>query len=305
MDYKKEIITPESKELWLDLRVRDITSTESSSLFGISPYLTKFELWHRKKCSSRFDVKESERMVWGNRLQETIADGIALDNNWTIRNMSEYIRLPELKMGSSFDYEVNESAILEIKNVDKFVFKNEWTEDDAPFHIELQVQHQLAVSGYKTAYIGVLIGGNEIRLYKRERNEKVIESLFKNVSKFWSTIIENKEPEPDFDKDYKFIRQLYLKTEKDKIIGLTQQIRDLAYRYDDLRVQVKDLKNKQIKCKSRILKIIGDAEKVVGKDVKITSSFIEPKDVSYTRDGYRSFCISVNKLQKEKRNEKN
>ena len=48
---------------------------------------------------------------------------------------------------------------------------------EAPLHIEFQVQHQLLVSGYQTAYIAVLVGGNTLKLIKRERNEKVITSI--------------------------------------------------------------------------------------------------------------------------------
>jgi predicted phage-related endonuclease len=67
------IITPDSQDHWLQLRTQDVTSTESAALFGMSPYVTQFELWHRKKSGEQPEFKTNERMRWGNRLEAAIA----------------------------------------------------------------------------------------------------------------------------------------------------------------------------------------------------------------------------------------
>src|SRR3990172_11795006 len=117
-----ETIKPKNEAEWLSLRMKDITSTEISALFGISPYSTEFELWHRKKNKLYVDFEETERMTWGLRLQNAIAKGIAEDQGWKVRRMNEYIRIPELRIGASFDFSIEgkdiEPGILEIKNVD-------------------------------------------------------------------------------------------------------------------------------------------------------------------------------------------
>ena len=61
----RESIIPASEEEWLKLRTLDVTSTESPALFGLSPYMTKFELWHRKKSGEVYTIKDNERMFWG------------------------------------------------------------------------------------------------------------------------------------------------------------------------------------------------------------------------------------------------
>lgn len=40
----RETIHHDTEEAWLAARKRDVTSTESAALFGMSPYLTAFEL---------------------------------------------------------------------------------------------------------------------------------------------------------------------------------------------------------------------------------------------------------------------
>jgi hypothetical protein len=86
------IITPDSQDHWLQLRTQDVTSTESAALFGMSPYVTQFELWHRKKSGEQPEFKTNERMRWGNRLEAAIAHGIAEERG--IRHLM--LTLPKL-----------------------------------------------------------------------------------------------------------------------------------------------------------------------------------------------------------------
>ena len=147
----KQVFIPKNQEEWLRLRLRDVTSTEVSALFGLNPYITEFELWHQKKNQEIVNFEIGERGKWGKRLEGIIAAGIAEDEGWRIRRMDEYIRQEEKFMGASFDFEIlDDEGILEVKNVDSFIFKDGWIVDgdnlEAPPHIELQVQSQLAVS---------------------------------------------------------------------------------------------------------------------------------------------------------------
>jgi len=70
--HKRERTVPVDRNHWLELRRADVTSTEVGALFGISPYMTRFELWHQKRSSGVVDVEPSERMQWGTRLQDAI-----------------------------------------------------------------------------------------------------------------------------------------------------------------------------------------------------------------------------------------
>jgi len=129
-----ETIIPANESEWLALRTKDITSTDVAALFGLSPYCTLFELWHRKKNLTSVDFEATEWVKWGQRLQDSIAAGVAEDNGWVIRRMSEYVRIPELRIGASFDFSIEteyerpsetfEKGLLEIKNVDSLAFRD-------------------------------------------------------------------------------------------------------------------------------------------------------------------------------------
>ena len=308
---KRETIDPTTKTEWLKLRTKDVTSTEVSALFGISPYITHFELWHRKKSGEIVEHLGNERTEWGKRLESSIANGVADTYGFEIRPMTEYIRDPENRIGSSFDYAVEAqeidgeivhiAGILEIKNVDALQFRDGWIvgdngEVEAPPHIEMQVQHQLLVSNRDVAYIGALVGGNSLKLLKRTRNEIVINAIKNKISEFWKSIEDNKEPKPDFERDADFIAKLYNHATKDTLLTADQRLTDLAEKYkvasDQESIAVKHKKA----IKAEILTIIGKYEKVKGDLFTISAGETAPKWIErYERSGFRNFRISWRK----------
>lgn len=297
---------PENREEWLKMRALDVTSTESAALFGISPYLTEFELWHRKKNSSLIEFKENERTIWGTRLQDAIAKGIAEDEGWTIRKKPEYVRDTELRMGASFDFQLDNGFLLEIKNVDSLQYRDQWIIEkdsaEAPAYIELQVQHQLAVDEAPGAYIGGLIGGNRRVLLEREPNSKVIAELKARITKFWSDIHNNIEPEPNFARDAAFIAKLYSYAEPGKVFDASEDVKlkDLATCYKACADTIKELEVSKARLKSEILMHIGEAEKVIAEDFKISVGLIGPAKISYEKSGYRMFKLHWRKRVEEK-----
>ncbi len=307
-----QVITPDSEDHWLALRSQDLTSTEIAGLFGCSPYTTLFELWHRKRDRTVVDFQPTERMIWGTRLQDSIARGMSEDNGWQIRRMSEYLRIPDLRVGSSFDFSIvslgesgdGEIGLLEIKNVDSLAFRGGWIEHDngtieAPPEIELQVQHQLMVSGRKVAFIGALVGGNRLVQIKREPDPKIIGAIQDRVDSFWKSIERGQEPNPDFSRDVEFIARLCGFAQPGKVLDARGdcEIKELVARYKEAGDQLKELEKIRNAVKSRILLEIGLAEKVIGDTFTISAGMIGPTTVSYERQGYRNFRINFKRAK--------
>lgn len=298
-----ETIVPESEQAWLTLRTLDVTSTESSALFGISPYATVFDLFHRKRNRLVVQIEKSERLVWGNRLQDAIANGIAQDEGWDIRRMDEYVRDTDLRMGSSFDFAIGDEGLLEIKNVDAFAFREGWIIDadslEAPPHIEMQVQHQLGLTGRKFAYIGALIGGNRVVLMKREPDTQIIDKLKVAISNFWAAVAAGVAPSPDFVRDAEVIARLYNHAEPGKILNAQDdaEILALAQEYQQAAAQAKAAEEARDAAKAKLLMRIGDCEKVLGQGFTISAGVVAGGPVAYERKPYRGFRISWRKGQ--------
>lgn len=309
-----EILNPRNEVEWLTMRREDITSTEVSALFDCSPYITKFELWHRKKNAVEVEFKGNERVVWGQRLESAIAEGIAQDENWTIRHMTEYIRDKELRLGASFDYEFTTknllqsdriSGILEVKNVDSLAFRDGWIVDgehvEAPLHIEFQAQQQLMLSKKPISKIGALIGGNRIKLLTREPDPVVHEAIRTKVAEFWKSIKENNPPEPDMAKDATFVISMNQFANPGKIFNAVGnvEIENLADFYK-LNQETESMAKKQKeKYKAQLLLKIGDAEKVILSKGSISAGMIGPTRIeAYDREGFRSFRVNYKKEPK-------
>lgn len=315
-ELQRETMCPKTEQEWLEMRTKDITSTDVAALFGVSPYTTLFELWHRKKEGSVVGLAVNDRMKWGTRLQDSIAQGIAEDQGWEIRKMGEYIRLPELGMGSSFDFQLSlltdtldgrpaleKKGILEVKNVDGLAFRDGWIVDgenvEAPPHIELQVQHQLAVSGSEFAYIGALVGGNKVVLIRREPDPVVTASIYKEVKEFWRSLLLDKPPEPDFTKDAEFIAKLYGYAEPGKLFDArgNDMVNLLMGQYRAAQADEKTAGEKKDSIKAQILVMVGDSEKVLFDGGSISAGVIGECPINFIRKAYRSFKPSFKKAK--------
>jgi len=271
----RETIEVTSEDQWLALRAHDITSTEISVLFGLSPYLGKLELWHRKKNNEVVKLPPNERMKWGSRLESAIALGAAEENGWKAEPRKSYTRIPSLRIGSSFDFQVQcpnrGVGLLEVKNVDGGTFAKHWVEHatgdiEAPEHIELQLQHQLEVADLNWGAIVALVGGNTLKTLIRKREPDVAQRIRSEVAAFWSSIDADQPPKADFAKDAEFIIKSLRATSHDNLVlaappGLETKLEQ----YMSLQQHATIIDGQIDALKAEILMEIGPASKVVSK----------------------------------------
>lgn len=255
-----------SREHWLAERANDITSTEVSALYGLSPYVTHFELWHQKRDRYIEEFEPSDRMKWGTRLQDAIAEGVAEDMGWEAKRLDDYMRDPEDRIGSSFDFEVVSKdrgrGLMEIKNVDGLVFREKWIDEpggvEGPQHIELQVQHQMEVADVPWCALVPLVGGNDARVVIRERDREIGRDIRKRVRAFWASIDANEPPKPDYSLDADFLCRLHGMADSSVEIDADPLVEQLLREYADLGGA--EPRRKAIK--AQVLELIGVAGKV-------------------------------------------
>lgn len=301
-------LIPASEDEWLSLRQCDVTSTDAASLFGVSPYMTPFELWHRKNGTLPPDFEPNERMRWGTRLESAIAHGVAEDRGWKIRPKKEYMRLEDLRLGASFDFEIlNEEAILEIKNVDAMQFRENWVIEDgelleAPLYIEFQVQAQLAVSGKPKAYIAAFVGGNSVKVIERSPDPQIIEAIKIKAAEFWKSIAEQKPPAPDFHADYAAISKLYCHAQEGKIqdVGSDPWYQAKIEEYKHAKSQCEWWTRSVEAVKAELRIKVGDCSRVFGDGFSISGGIVKRKGYAVADTEYRNFRI----ILKGKKNEK-
>jgi putative phage-type endonuclease len=301
------------EQAWLDARARDLTSTEVAALYDLSPYTSRFELWHRKRLTMAEAKPDTERMKWGRRLEAAIAAGVAEDNGWTAQPRKIYQRVPELRLGASFDWEAmhdGKLGLMEIKNVDRRIFDDQWNEIgdqiEAPPHIELQLQVQLLVSGLSWGAIIPLIGGNTSKVLLRTPDPQVAASIKGVVSAFWASIDAGVEPEADYAKDGEFIRSHLRNGSSGEIIKASDEmeadmemLRDAQLRLSAAEEAVDALKAKLLYAAQSAGKVVGRCGTIsCGYQEAVPPKFITPDMVGQPiggRKGFRSFRFTPKK----------
>ena len=295
-------INPESRESWLDMRKRDITSTEASCLFGCNPYKRAYELWHDKhNPSSAKTVEQTDRMKWGLRLEREVARGIAEDQGWEVRHMPYYVRDDEARVGASFDYEILKmDAIFEVKCVDRWATTG-WILDEghteAPPHIELQLQVQMALSGKSRGFIGALIGGNEVVLIERSADMDIWAEVKKRAAMFWASVATGIEPAPDYMQDADAVIRLHQSVTDGEVLDASENVRleELVRAYRDSGATVDEWETRKRAAKAEMMELIGTANKVIGNGFTISAGTTKRAEYTVKATEYRDFRITMKK----------
>lgn len=189
-----------------DITKNTLSATQVPGLFNQSPYVTLWMLYHWAVSNLQLDIPESTRMTWGKKLQSVILLAAAEQMRLEVRENAaeEYRSVPGARIGYTADADVFDPALgigaVEAKNVDGLVYRNEWTEEAAPAHIELQLQVQIMVLKFlhgqcNWGIIPVLVGGNELIIHRRKPNEEQQNLIINEVADFWTRVAERKAPD--------------------------------------------------------------------------------------------------------------
>ena len=262
------------KQSWLENRLLDVTSTEVSALFDLNPYLTEFELYHQKKDKVVINIDDNERMMWGRHLEDSIALGFAEKYKMKVEQFDVYMRDPETRMGSSFDYKIvseEEPMILEIKNVDGLAYRKNWIEHDEyniepPEHIALQLQHQLEITGYNVGYIVALVGGNTMKVVRSERDPRIGKLLKGKVENFWERIKLGVPPDVDYTRNSRYIiKNLCNQADAGVTLEADEEMDKLIDDYYAINKEHVSLGKTKDSIKAQILERSQNASKIVSK----------------------------------------
>jgi predicted phage-related endonuclease len=285
---KREFLRFNTEDEWLAMREADVTSTEAAALFGCSPYSTLYRLFHAKTGQLETDFELNDRIKWGNRLEAAIAYGIAEDTGLRVEPFKVYARIPELRMGSSFDFKIiglddsysgtdetyrdafreNGPGIMEVKNVDGLQFKRAWISDDhimeAPPHIELQVQHQQEAADMEWTLIAPLVGGNAPMPFLRKRDRAIGQAIINKVGEFWQMVDAGRAPAPDFAHDGETIAKLLYQDNGESIdLSDNARLAQLVVAHERANEAFNKAKGIKETIKAEILTTIGHYAKVL------------------------------------------
>lgn len=199
------LIECQDRDEWLLQREKGIGASEAATVLGLSKWSSPFQLWSRKVGLTESTVEETENMYWGRRLESIIADEYMHRTGNKIEDLGEFTICQHPKYPFMLatldrlfcDADSLQYGDLECKATSSFN-REEW-ENEPPIYYQVQVQHQLAVTGLQKAVIAVLIGGNRFDWVEVPRNDAFIEMLIQKETEFWQMV--ESETAPDVDGD--------------------------------------------------------------------------------------------------------
>jgi putative phage-type endonuclease len=257
------------RQAWLSIRQSGIGSSDAAAAVGLHPYKSQLELW-MDKTGRQFDIKEPSRdeqltspLHWGQVLEPIVADHYAQHTGFRVQRVNAILQHVEHPwMLANLDREIvgNDAVqILECKTAGIYGAKL-WKEG-VPEYVQLQVMHQLAVTGQQAADVAVLLGGHELQVHRIERDEAMIDQLISLERQFW-TFVENDTPPPadGTDSADQALRVLF-PSDDGETIDLCQD-EALSQAFADLQRVRKTLdgaKREEAKLKHRLQQAMGTA----------------------------------------------
>jgi putative phage-type endonuclease len=195
-----------NREQWLRVRKNGIGSSDAAAAVGLNPYQSQLELWliktGRDDALPKIDPNDdTSPMYWGTVLEPFVAEHYTRRTGNRVRRINAVLQHPDSDkawMLANIDREVvgaPDVQILECKTAGEFGSRL-W-KDGVPEYVQVQVQHQLAVTGKQAADVCVLLCGQEVRVHRIERDEEVIAQLIELERRFWHYVETDTPPPAD------------------------------------------------------------------------------------------------------------
>jgi putative phage-type endonuclease len=308
--YKKVVSTENmSRDEWLTWRKKGIGGSDASVVCGINKYKSPVELWMDKM--GMLEQKEAgEAAYWGNILEPTVREefskrtGLKVNIEKSILQHSVYPF-----MFANVDGIVNDpvhgNCIFEAKTSSIFRIE-EWV-NSIPEEYQLQIQHYMAVTGFKGAYVAALIGGNQFKWQFIKRDDEIIDMLIKLEESFWEHVRSNTPPPLDGSEAASMLlNRLYPQGNPESKITLPDEALDLIIQYEEYQEKEKQICEQKEKACTKLKALLGENESgVIGSRIvswkNITSERLDSKQLKsdipdiYSKyaqqSGYRRFSI--------------
>ncbi len=314
-----------------EIRATGIGASEIAAVVGLSRYKKPVDIWARKLHLVP-DEEAGEPARWGNRLEQVIADAYAesegidpvlLIQPGTLRHPEhpialatpDRIRLSPDALAKLGHAETTWDRNVQIKTASLRV-ADRWGEadDDVPEEYLVQVQYEMAVAGLDQTDLPVLIGGNEMRIYRLRADEELQASLIESAERFWRDHIE-KQVAPDVDGSEQWSNFLKRRFPRDErpLLPATEEARFLLGALGLARRNKEAAETAETEAANKLKSIIGEAAGIDGiatwKRVKDSQKTdweaicrelpAVPADLiakhTTTKPGYRRFCPKLPK----------
>ena len=257
---------------WLEVRRTGIGSSDAAAAIGLNPYQSQLELWMQK--TGKGDLlpaidpnDDTSPMFWGTMLEPIVAAHYTKRKGNKVRRVNAVLQHPEHPwMLANVDREVvgaPDVQILECKTAG--IHGARLWRDGVPEYVQLQVMHQLAVTGHRAADVAVLIGGQELRVFRIERDEALIARLITLENQFWDMVQQGIAPAGDgSDSSDKALRSLFPASAGEQVdLSEDEELNATFEELLQVRTDLDTVQKREARLRQRIQMHMGEASRAL------------------------------------------
>jgi putative phage-type endonuclease len=257
---------------WHAARRNGVGGSEIAAVMGLSPYESRFSLWHRKQGMVG-PVEESQPMYWGKRHEPTICAEFAL-------------RHPEFRVEASPTFQslerpeqiVNPDRLLYGPHGELLLLEAKTSRDDAgwgedgsdtiPVWYWAQVQWYMDALGAHRCHVAALLGLDDYREYVIEYDEADALAMRAAAAEFMASVRAGVRPPIDgSNATYQVVRELSEGLD-DVDVEVPPLLVDRFHAAQDAYWQAED---ELTACKSELLAAIGTGRRAVLDRVRVAT----------------------------------
>lgn len=248
---------------WLEWRRKGIGGSDVSIIAGVNKFKSVFQLWLEKTNQLELEETDSEYAHFGTLLEPIVKKEFMRRTGKKIKARNEILQSEEFPfMLCDLDgviYEDGEMCIFEAKTAS--AYKQDIWDNGVPIEYILQVQHYMAVTNTRKAYVAALVGGNHFYSYTIHRDEELIGLITAMEQEFWeSYVLTGAEPVPDgSEATTAYINGRYGQC-NGQTIELPEEALDVVCRYEDISHQMKQIEERKEALANQLKKYLGENE---------------------------------------------
>ena len=249
-------------EDWLEYRKQGIGGSDAAVACGISRYKSPVELWLEK--TGQLPAQEAgEAAYWGTQLEPLVRAEFTRRTGIEVTHTMQLLQSVEhpfmlANLDGTCEHPDFGPCIFEAKTASAYKAK-EW-DNSIPEEYLLQIQHYMAVTGYRGAYIAALIGGNTFRWKFVERDEALIAVMIHLEAEFWGYVQDGTPPPLDGSEASARLLAEQFPASIQSQITLPDTATDLLRQYDTACEQLEVLEGKKREAENLLKQMLGANE---------------------------------------------
>jgi putative phage-type endonuclease len=289
-------------------RRQGIGGSDAAAIMGWHPTRSAVDVWRDKVFpEDADDLSGVERVQWGNKLESVILEESSVRLDMPINTPLDTLVHPihgwMLANVDGWTDAVAGGAVVEIKTLDRFMAK---LLDDETRCVDgilrehwAQVQHYCEVTNAAEWIACYLVGGNDLRIFRGQRDPEIGALLVETEGAFWREHVETKIPPAGGSGESRLrVARLLYPREEQGMLTATPAVRDLSVSIGMLRAEKKKLEATLKQKEAALCELIADAEGFdLGDGKKVTWKRQEKK--SYTVKASASRVLRVPSVDAE------